>query len=143
VIPDNHPSTSELDEAQLVSRLGQALRATMLTSNYGVSPRQIGQIAQDVGAAYIRFIQHDDLEPARSQGQQLAQRLSPASVIGLARALLDQCGERPNPGLQLLPPTSRFVGALLESFMHDREAHILQEQNLTLAAYQRVVNRSA
>jgi hypothetical protein len=130
-----------LDEAHLATELGQALRRTLFSSGLRVSPRRVGQISQEVAAAFLEFLEAEDEEAARAYGEHLAtEGLGHRSILTMTEALRQACREDANPA-GLPGVAGRYVNALLEGYMARREASLVQEQARTVRALQRARER--
>ena len=135
---DNPSSAAELNPVHLVKELEQALQATLFSCTGRITPRRVKQIAQEMAEAFLRFAQKEDPAATRAYGQQLAQEgVGHRAALSLSEAVRRACWESANPGLQLLPASGRYVGALLEGYMAEREALLLQEQERTRQAAER------
>ena len=138
MMQDNLPHAIELNAAHLVEELTQALQATLFSCTGRITPRRVKQIAQEMAEAFIQFAQGEDPAVTRAYGQQLAQEgIGHRAALSLSEAVRRACWESVNPGLQLLPASGRYVGALLEGYMAEREALLLQEQERTRQAAER------
>jgi hypothetical protein len=134
---------SELNEERLVAELKQALRKNLFSSRLRISPRRANQMAQELAASFLHFLEREDEAEAHEHGQALAQAgLSHQAALALSETLRRACWESANPGIGLLPISGRYVGALLSGYMEAREAWILQEQQRAVQALQRVMGRT-
>lgn len=143
-LENSHQSRGrDLDEENLVTELKQALQETLFSSGLRISPRRVSQMAQAVAASFLQFLEREDQAATRAYGQELAQAgLGHPSALALTEALRRACWENTNPGTGLLPVSGRYVGALLQGYMEEREASILREQERTAQALQRALNRT-
>ena len=138
MMQDNQPHIAELNTAHLVEELTLALQATLFSCTGRITPRRVKQIAQEMAQAFLQFAQKEDPAAVRAYGQQLAQEgIGHRAALSLSEAVRRACWESANPGLQLLPASGRYVGALLEGYMVEREALLLQEQERTRQAAER------
>lgn len=130
-----------LDETDLATELGQALRRTLFSSGLRISPRRVGQIGQEAAATFLEFLETEDEEAARAHGEHLAaEGLGHRSILTMTEALRQACRQDANPAA--LPAVAgRYVNALLEGYMASREASVLQEQARTVRAFQRARER--
>jgi hypothetical protein len=125
------------DDAHLTTELRQALRRTLFSSGLRISPRRVNQIGQEIAAAFLKFLETEDEEAARTYGERLAaEGLGHRSILTMAEALRQVCRESANPEARR-PVAGRYVNALLEGYMVGREASVLQEQARTMRALQR------
>lgn len=138
MMQDNQSHATELNTAHLVEELTQALQTTLFSCTGRITPRRVKQIAQEMAKAFLQFAQNEDPATARAYGRQLAQEgIGHRAALSLSEALRRTCWESANPGFQLLPASGRYVGALLEGYMAEREALLLQEQERTRLALER------
>jgi hypothetical protein len=134
-IPSSAP---ELNEARLGKELEQALQATLFSCTGRITPRRVKQIAQEMAEAFLRFTQQEEPAATRAYGQQLAQEgIGHRAALSLSEALRQACWQSANPGGKLMPVSGRYVAALLEGYMSEREALLLQEQERTREALAR------
>ncbi len=132
----------DLNEASLVAELEQALQTTLFSCSGRITPRRVKQIAQEMAEGFLRFAQQEDPAAARAYGQQLAQEgLGHRAILALSEAARRVCGDGAKPSERLMPMSGRYVATLLEGYMAEREAFVLQEQQLTVQALQRTLNK--
>ncbi len=133
--------SAALDEGHLATELRQTLRQTLFSSGLRVSPRRVNQIGQEVAATFIKFLEREDEETARTHGQRLAvEGLGHRSILMMTESLRRVCRESVAPAAA--PPVAgRYVNALLEGYMAGRETSLLQEQERTQRAFQRAQAR--
>jgi hypothetical protein len=125
----------KLDEARLVKDLERALHTTLFSCTGRITPRRVKQIAQEMAEAFLRFMQEETPTATRTYGQQLAQEgIGHRAALSLSEALRQACWRSANPGGKLMPVSGRYVIALLEGYMAEREALLLREQGRTREA---------
>jgi hypothetical protein len=132
----------DLNEASLVAELERALQTTLFSCSGRITPRRVKQIAQEMAEGFLRFAQQEDPAVTRAYGQQLAQEgIGHRAILALSEAARRVCWGSANPGVKLMPMSDRYVTALLEGYMAEREAFVLREQQLTVQALQRTLNK--
>jgi hypothetical protein len=131
--------SASLDENHLVSELKQALQATIFTSSLRIAPRRVHQIAQEIAAAFRRFLEaqeHADI--AYTYGQTLAgEGISHQAILALIDALHRICWESAHRSTSGSPVSVRYGNPLLAGYMAEREASLLREQERTRLALER------
>lgn len=133
-MPDNAYllSVTNLNGERLVVELKQVLQETIFSSGLLISPHRINQVAQEVAASFSQFLEKEDEAAIGRYGHDLAHEgLGHHSILSLCEALRRACWESSNSASRLLPVSGRYVGALLEGYMAEREAFLLQEQERT------------
>jgi hypothetical protein len=147
---DTHEQTTSarittLDETHLVTELKQALQATIFTSSLRIAPRRVHQIAQEVAAAFRRFLEgqeHADI--AYTYGQALADEgISHQAILALIDALHRICWESAHRSTSESPVSVRYGNPLLAGYMAGREASLLREQERTRLALDRARAQNA
>ena len=131
------PTTLTVPE--LAERLAGALRATLFASNLRINPRRLQAIAGAAADSYLAFAA-GDLEPAAAaaHGRALAgDGLGHAGVVALVEALL-LAAWADEPGEAAPPRALTYTSSLLTGYMAAREQALLQEQERTRVALDRV-----
>jgi hypothetical protein len=130
---------SALSAAELTERLTGALRATLFASNLRINPRRLQSIAAAAADSYRGFAAGGQ-EPAAAHayGRSLAaDGLGHAGALALVEALLMAAWSE-EPATAAPPAALSYTSALLAGYMAAREEALLQEQERTRVALDRV-----
>ncbi len=137
-------SIANLDREHLATELKQVLQDTIFASQLTISPRRMGQVAQEVTGSFLQFLEQEDEPATRAYGQRLAREgLGHRSILVLCETLRRLSQQDSCPGNQLLLVSGRYVFSLLEGYMAGREAYLLQEQERTHQAWIRAQSKQA
>lgn len=132
-------ASTTLTATELAGRLAGALRATLFASNLRINPRRLQTIAAAAADSYLAFAA-GELQPAAATayGRSLAaDGLGHAGVVALVEALL-LAAWADEPGEAAPPRALGYTSSLLAGYMAAREAALLQEQERTRVALERV-----
>jgi hypothetical protein len=124
--------------------LNEALRSSMFSNRMRISPRRLGEIAEEETLSVAAFVTLKDRERVEQRGYTLAHE-------GLGhQAILNVCARLRmiwrDSNIHLTAPTSEstedieaYTGAVLEGYMRGREDEVKREQERTRAAYLRTL----
>jgi len=128
-----------LSAAELTVKLAGALKATLFASNLRINPRRLQTIAADTAGSYLAFAAGEqEPDAVTSYGRGLAtDGLGHATLLALVDRLLRAAWEaEPTEGAP--SKALSYTTALLAGYMAAREEALLQEQERTRAALERV-----
>lgn len=127
------------DGTALAPRLLAALRTTMFGSRLLVTPRRLGQIAEEAAGSYQRYLAGEECDDTVEDfGQRLAQDgLGHRSTLALVGALHESAGALAPCEPSVARAAARYSTHLLAGYMEAREAYLLKEQERTRLALER------
>ncbi|HEY9594020.1 MAG TPA: ATP-binding protein [Spirochaetia bacterium] len=118
-----------LKQQELTAALSSALRETAFENRYVLHPRRLGEMAGEICAAYVRFLETDDGKAivdlgARCAREGLGERTVPPILGCLRRFTMELYGL----DMGSIAVVDMFAGYLLEGYMTAREDQILRDQ---------------
>lgn len=144
MISEQPAPPSILNQERLESELKRALQATIFSSNLRISPRRVHHIAMEVAATFCQFLTQQGVDtPAYAYGQRLANEgIGHRTILALIEVLHRTSWEHADAGCADLPASVQCSSHLLAGYMAGREAYLLQEQERTRLALDRVRTQS-
>lgn len=119
-----------VNQAELGTQIGQALRATVFSSGLNIAPRRVNEYAGQMAEHFASFAQNDDAAHAATFGETLAtEGMSIRSVLAMTEAV------RVTNAGDLARLAGSFSNALIEGFVNRHAALLLQQQEQTHRAF--------
>jgi hypothetical protein len=135
-------------QKQVYDRLRTMLREAPFSNRLLIAPRRLDEIAQNVAAAFLLFLESEDETAVAHDARNLAREgLGFRSIVMMTEALHRVCWDILYPEYEAIPAlldaTGRYGVALLEAYMDEREKDLLKEQERTQQALYRAQNTHA
>ena len=128
-----------MNEQMLVSRLRPALQATVFNSRRLITPRRIGQIAEEAATSFMHYANGiTDDAAIRAFGLRLANDgLGHTTALAMVDAFHELIWEQYRSGMIDQPLSMTYGSAFLAGYMAGREATLLEEQERARIGYNR------
>ncbi len=131
-----------VDPQRLVAEVKAALRDMLFVSGLGMSPRRVDQLAQEMVASFVSFVERENPAAVNQYGQQLAREgLGRLPLLHITEILQRTAYESAESNL--LSASGHYVRGLLDSYIGEREALVLQEQELIHQAFVRAASQKS
>jgi hypothetical protein len=124
--------------------LKDALQSSMFSNRMRISPRRLGEIAEEETMSFAAYLTLKDRERVEQRGYKLAyEGLGHTAIVSVC-SRLRMVWWNSNPlltarTLQSLENVEAYTGAVLEGYMRGREEDVKREQERTRAAYLRTL----
>jgi hypothetical protein len=139
VVENVTAQSTDIAMADLSKSLRSALQDTLFGSRKRVTPRRLGQIAEDASASFGAYVESPtDAQTVCDFGRRLASDgLGHTTILALVATLQTYTwGQAVGHGAKQ-PAAVSYSTSLLCGYMEEREAHLLKEQEMSRRALDR------
>jgi hypothetical protein len=137
--------STDIAMAELSKSLRSALQGTLFGSRKLVTPRRLGQIAEDASSSFGAYLDGvNDAQTVCDFGRRLASDgFGHTTILALVATLQTYTWNQPvgHDGKQ--PAAVSYSTSLLRGYMEEREAYLLKEQEMTRRALDRARTQAA
>lgn len=124
--------------------LKEALRSSMFSNRMRISPRRLGEIAEEETMSFAAFLAQNDHDRVEQRGYMLAHEgLGHRAIVSVCTCLrmfwLNSSASVTALMSESVEHVEAYTGAVLEGYMRGREEEVKREQERTRAAYLRTL----